>query len=67
MAVIGMDVYDNGLPPAEQEVAGRRADDDGQAEPRVERHHDQHQKVSKSELKEEKRIYINQSLILTTF
>ena len=50
VAVIGMDVYDHGLPPAEQEVPGSRADDHGQAEPGVEGHDDQHQKVSQGEL-----------------
>jgi|APCry1669189241_1035207.scaffolds.fasta_scaffold804493_1 hypothetical protein len=35
MAVVATDVYNHGLPPAEEEVAGSRANDDGCAKPGV--------------------------------
>ena len=45
VAVVAADVYDDRLPPSEEKVTGSRAENDGQAEPGVERHHDQHQEV----------------------
>ena len=51
MAVIAGHVDDDGLPPAEKEVTGRGAEDDGQAEPGVESHDDEHEEVGECQLK----------------
>lgn len=51
MAVFGY--VDGGrLPPAEQEVADRRSDGDGQAQPHVVGHEDQHQTVAQDDLQQ---------------
>jgi hypothetical protein len=50
VAVFASDIDNDGLPPPEEEVSGRRPEHNGQAEPRVERHHDQHQEVRDGQL-----------------
>ena len=54
MAVIAGHVDDDGLPPAEKEVTGGGAEDDGQAEPGVESHDDEHEEVGECQLKRQK-------------
>ena len=49
MTIIGH-IDDDGLPPAEEEEAGSRAEDASQAQPDVVRHEDQHQAVRDEEL-----------------
>ena len=50
VAMFSSDINDNGFPPSEEEISGRRSEHDGQAEPRVERHHDQHEEVGDGQL-----------------
>jgi len=58
MTVISTDIYDDGFPPAEEEVTGCGAEDDGQAEPSVESHDDEHQEVGEGQLKDDFKLSI---------
>ena len=53
MAVLSTDIYDDRFSPSEKKVSGCRTGNDGQAKPRVECHHDQHQEVGDGQLKEQ--------------
>ena len=56
VAMFSSDIDDDGFPPSEEEMSGRRSEDDGQAEPRVKRHHDQHEEVGDGQLNRKQKI-----------